>query len=171
MNADRRVKRKISMNKFLRYVVTIGLVTSASVTFCVEPNAKGMVPLIKYVEKNDLKDPAAITYVYDRCIGLFLAFTISVKNQTGSEAEKMYANSKAAYTDIATAEALLILKTTKNPDAAQQEHAEVVKKLQKYYTVRMNKVMDLGQDLMEDEIVGGDFSLCGDVLKTVRSKK
>ena len=158
------------MKKSLFYPLVLILILSVDLSIAAEPDVNDLVPLSKYVKKNDLKDPAAITYVYDRCIGLFLAFAVGAKNEKGTEAERFAANARAAYADIAKANALLMLKTAKDPDAAQKEHTEVAQRLQKIYTNRMDKVMDLGQDLMEDAIVGADLNVCGEVLKHLRSK-
>lgn len=165
------LEKRDKMKKLFFYCVVIGVMCCVDIANAADPDVKALVPLSKYIEKNDLKDPAPKSYVYDRCISLFMAFTVGSKNQKGEESEKFVANSRAAYSDVAKAEALLFLKSSKDPEAALKEHSEVVKRLQKVYSSRMDKVLDMGQDLMEDVIVGGDLNICAEVVKVIRTNK
>ena len=165
------VKRKAQMKNLLKNLLVVGVMTCANSLYAVEQDANAIVPLSKYLEKNDAKDPIVTTYVYDRCVSLFLALAIGSKNEKGIEAEKFHTNAQNAYTDVVKAEALLLIKTAKDPDVAQKEHTEAVKRIQKIYSTRMDKVIDLGQDMMNDGVIGGDLNICAEIVKRIRTKQ
>ena len=158
------------MEKLLKYILVFSVMTCANSFYAMEQDANAIVPLNKYIEKNNTKDPVAIAYVYDRCVSLFLALAIGSKNKKGIEAEKFHKNAQNAYTDVINAESILLVKTAKDPEAAQKEHTEAVKRIQIIYSARMDKVLDLGQDMMSDGVIGEDLKICGEIVKRIRTK-
>lgn len=160
----------IVKNLTLFKIILLTLVGAGS-GIAAEHEVTDMLPLVNFTERNNLKDPAAALYVYDRCISLFITFTTGAKNQKGPVAEDFIANARAAYVAIAKVEALFLFVTSKDADAALTEHTEVVKRLQKEYSNRMNRIVDLGHDLMDDEILGGDLKICAEVAKRAQNEK
>lgn len=136
----------------------------------VRADSQSLEPLDNYISKNGLKDPVARIYVYNRCSALFIMFTVQAKNQKDAESIKFTNNARQAYMTMAVASASSTSDAFKNPDEALKQNQELVKKLEKIYQDYAEKQMDLGKDLFEDRLIGGDTNICSQIYKTLQKK-
>ena len=63
-----------------------------------------------------------------------------------------------------------LVDTFKNKEDASKQNAELVKKLEKIYQVYADNQTDLGKDLFEDNLIGGDLGTCTELYKSLIKK-
>jgi len=132
---------------------------------------KTLVPLNTYIKKNVSGDNVAKIYVYNRCSALFMMLTIQAKDQKDLESIKFTNNTRKAYMTMALAAADATSETFKNKEEASKQNAELVKKLEKTYQTYADNQTDLGKDLFEDYLIGGDLTTCSVLYKDLIAKK
>jgi hypothetical protein len=130
--------------------------------------ASEIVPLEKYLQKNDIKDDIVKIYIFNRCTSLFMSFTVAAKNQSSPESVEFTRNARSAYADMTKAAALTTLNAFKDPDLAIEQNAKTVKKLLQVYTDYSSNLMDSGKNLEDDALIGGDMNICSSILMKLR---
>ena len=158
------------MAKYKILKLLICTLLTSTFSFCFA-ETDSLTPLENYINKNGLKDAVAKIYVYNRCTALFMMFSIQSKNQKDEESIKFTNTARQAYLTMAIAAANATLESSKDAEEASKQNQTLVKKLELIYQNYSENQMDLGKDLFEDKLIGGDMSVCGELLKRLRIKK
>ena len=127
-----------------------------------------LTPLSEYIPKNDLNDSGTVLYVYDRCQAMFMALVISTKNSNNPTSDTFVANARNAYQQLAMAAAQVMLKSTKDPNAALTEHTDIIKKLLARYQNHIEELYLSGGDFEKDKLVGQDMLICAAIWHKVK---
>jgi len=151
----------------MRKIMTVLLAAALLIVNSVYADDKTLVPLDTYIKKNVSGDKVAKIYVYNRCEALFIMFAAGSKNQKDAESIKFTNNARKAYMTMALAAADTASETFKNKEEASKQNVELVKKLEKTYQTYAENQTDLGKDLYEDSLIGGDLTACSAIYKAL----
>lgn len=159
---------KLLHQSFRLLITTICLVLTASdISFAqqAQNNTQNLKPLSQYLDNISGKDTPAILYIYDRCQALFMSLAVSTKNDTSEASQKFVQQARQAYVSMSLTAAELILRSTKDPDTAQKQHADIVKNILPIYIKIIEQQYTLGRSPDEDPLFSGDLFVCGEFLK------
>ena len=100
-----------------------------------------------------------------------MMFTVQGKDQKDAESIKFTNNARQGYLTMALASASTTSETFKNREEASKQNQELVKKLEKIYQSYADNQTDLGKDLFDDKLIGGDLMVCSQIYKTLVKNK